>query len=149
MVSNDVLWVSTCSPAHALAVCALICLECCRGRWVRRPGTGCGDKTAPAAPAGGDKAAADKAAAEKGGAASLPPDAHVQQSMEMAQDAALHGDVGALPGARRLRRQDRPGKVVGNAYTMDGENRPVTFAMNGGPGASSVYLNFGRHWPKI
>src|SRR5208337_3939129 len=32
--------------------------------------------------------------------------------------------------------------------TMEGENRPVTFAMNGGPGASSVYLNFGAIGPK-
>jgi carboxypeptidase C (cathepsin A) len=34
------------------------------------------------------------------------------------------------------------------AYTVDGDNRPVTFAMNGGPGASSVYLNFGAIGPK-
>ena len=34
------------------------------------------------------------------------------------------------------------------AYTVEGENRPVTFALNGGPGASSVYLNFGAIGPK-
>jgi carboxypeptidase C (cathepsin A) len=34
------------------------------------------------------------------------------------------------------------------AYTMPGANRPVTFALNGGPGASSVYLNLGAIGPK-
>ena len=31
---------------------------------------------------------------------------------------------------------------------MEGKDRPVTFAMNGGPGASSVYLNLGAIGPK-
>ena len=31
---------------------------------------------------------------------------------------------------------------------MEGADRPVTFALNGGPGASSVYLNFGAIGPK-
>ena len=40
-------------------------------------------------------------------------------------------------------------EVVYTAYTLDGEpNRPVTFAFNGGPGASSVFLNFGAIGPK-
>src|SRR5258705_8814477 len=34
------------------------------------------------------------------------------------------------------------------AYTMPGTNRPVTFALNGGPGAASVYLNLGAIGPK-
>ncbi len=54
--------------------------------------------------------------------------------------------VGALP----VRDKDgkTPGEVVVTAYTVEGENRPVTFALNGGPGASSVYLNFGAIGPK-
>ena len=40
------------------------------------------------------------------------------------------------------------GEVVVTAYTVEGDNRPVTFAFNGGPGASSVYLNFGAIGPK-
>jgi carboxypeptidase C (cathepsin A) len=40
------------------------------------------------------------------------------------------------------------GEVVYTAYTMDGPGRPVTFAVNGGPGASSVYLNLGAIGPK-
>jgi carboxypeptidase C (cathepsin A) len=40
------------------------------------------------------------------------------------------------------------GEVVYTAYTVDGPGRPVTFAVNGGPGASSVYLNMGAIGPK-
>jgi carboxypeptidase C (cathepsin A) len=44
------------------------------------------------------------------------------------------------------------GEVVYTAYTVDhpkGEaDRPVLFALNGGPGASSVYLNLGAVGPK-
>ena len=40
------------------------------------------------------------------------------------------------------------GEVVYTAYTVPGANRPVTFAFNGGPGASSVYLNMGAVGPK-
>jgi len=40
------------------------------------------------------------------------------------------------------------GKVVYTSYTIPGKDRPVTFAVNGGPGASSVFLNFGAIGPK-
>ncbi|MGD0182176.1 MAG: peptidase S10, partial [Terriglobales bacterium] len=47
------------------------------------------------------------------------------------------------------------GVVMYTAYTLDepkGDkgptHRPVTFALNGGPGASSVYLNLGAIGPK-
>lgn len=54
--------------------------------------------------------------------------------------------VGAMPvyGADNK----KTGEVVVTAYTMEGADRPVTFALNGGPGASSVYLNFGAIGPK-
>ncbi|HYT75664.1 MAG TPA: hypothetical protein VEL79_12995, partial [Vicinamibacterales bacterium] len=42
----------------------------------------------------------------------------------------------------------KTGEVVFTAYTMDGADRPVTFALNGGPGAASVYLNLGAIGPK-
>ena len=38
--------------------------------------------------------------------------------------------------------------VVFIAYTVPGKDRPVTFALNGGPGAASVYLNLGALGPK-
>ncbi len=54
--------------------------------------------------------------------------------------------VGTLPV------RDETGKVIAQvmftAYTMPGRSRPVTFAVNGGPGASSVYLNLGAIGPK-
>jgi len=54
--------------------------------------------------------------------------------------------VGSLPVF------DEKGKTIADvmyiAYTMPGANRSVTFALNGGPGASSVYLNFGAIGPK-
>src|ERR1700734_736949 len=34
------------------------------------------------------------------------------------------------------------------AYTVPGAGRRVTFALNGGPGAASVYLNLGAIGPK-
>ena len=77
----------------------------------------------------------------------LPAAAHTQQSMEM-DGKTLHYTVtvDALPV------RDQEGKVaaqvVTTAYTMEGKDRPVTFALNGGPGASSVYLNFGAIGPK-
>ena len=78
---------------------------------------------------------------------SAAADAHAQQSIEL-DGKTLHYTVtvGALPV------RDNDGKVAGEvvvtAYTVEGENRPVTFALNGGPGASSVYLNFGAIGPK-
>ncbi|MGC2163757.1 MAG: peptidase S10 [Silvibacterium sp.] len=77
----------------------------------------------------------------------LPPDAHVQQTMDL-NGKTLHYTVtvGTLP----VRNSDgkETGEVVYTAYTVDEPNRPVTFAVNGGPGASSVYLNFGAIGPK-
>ncbi len=82
--------------------------------------------------------------------APLPADAHVAQAIQL-EGRTLHYTVtvGTLPV------KGKDGKtaadVVFTAYTMDapaGSARPVTFAMNGGPGASSVYLNFGAIGPK-
>ncbi|HEY0180031.1 MAG TPA: peptidase S10 [Dokdonella sp.] len=54
--------------------------------------------------------------------------------------------VGSLPV------RDENGKTIADvmyiAYTVPGKDRPVTFALNGGPGASSVYLNLGAIGPK-
>ncbi len=100
----------------------------------------------------GDKPAAEKApdkaaAAEKPALPPLPAEAHVQQTMTLdGKPLKYTVTVGAIPT------RDKDGKVVGQvvvtAYTVEGENRPVTFALNGGPGASSVFLNFGAIGPK-
>src|ERR1700722_14950356 len=61
----------------------------------------------------------------------------------------------AMVGTITLKgKEDKPtGVVMYTAYTVDdanksGAHRPVTFALNGGPGASSVYLNLGAIGPK-
>jgi carboxypeptidase C (cathepsin A) len=99
------------------------------------------DKPAAAAPEKSDKSDKDKAQPP------LPPDAHVQQSIEL-NGKTLHytATVGTLP--TRDKDGKEAGQVVFTAYTVEGPNRPVTFAFNGGPGASSVYLNFGAIGPK-
>jgi carboxypeptidase C (cathepsin A) len=59
---------------------------------------------------------------------------------------AYDATVGSLPVL------DEKGKTIADvmfiAYTMPGKDRPITFALNGGPGASSVYLNLGALGPK-
>jgi carboxypeptidase C (cathepsin A) len=77
----------------------------------------------------------------------FPADAHVSQSVEVDGHSLKYTvTVGTLPV--RDEKGNVTGQVVFTAYTMPGKNRPVTFAVNGGPGASSVYLNFGAIGPK-
>lgn len=77
----------------------------------------------------------------------LPADAHIEQSI------ALNGKtlpytvtVGKIP----VRNSDGKvtGEVVYTSYVVKGNDRPVTFAFNGGPGASSAFLNFVAIGPK-
>ncbi len=78
--------------------------------------------------------------------APLPADAHVAQTMQL-EGKPLHYTVtvGTLP----VNDHDKKiGEVVFTSYTVEGQDRPVTFALNGGPGAASVYLNFGAIGPK-
>ena len=108
----------------------------------------------PLAAFGADEAA--KPAAKDGGEAGkndelklppLPADKTAHQSAQIDGKAVGYdATVGSLPVL------DEKGKTIADvvfiAYTMPGANRPVTFALNGGPGASSVYLNFGAIGPK-
>jgi len=92
-------------------------------------------------------AAAAPAAAATAPAEALPPPAHVEQTMQLGGKALKYtATVEAMPvyGADNK----KIGEVVCTSYTIDGPDRPVTFALNGGPGASSVYLNFGAIGPK-
>jgi carboxypeptidase C (cathepsin A) len=85
---------------------------------------------------------------DKDKAPPLPADAHAAQSIQMDGKTLKYTvTVGTLP----VRDGDgkTSGEVVYMAYTVDAPNRPVTFALNGGPGASSVYLNFGAIGPKV
>ena len=101
------------------------------------------DKPTPAA----DKSPEKNAATDKPALPPLPAETHTQQSMMLdGKNLRYTVTVGALPT------RDKDGKVAGQvvytAYTGDGENRPVTFALNGGPGAASVFLNLGAIGPK-
>jgi carboxypeptidase C (cathepsin A) len=108
--------------------------------------------TIASAQADKDKAAdkPDKSApqaADKNALPPLPPDAHAQQSIQFDGKALKYTvTVGTLPV--RDGEGKTSGEVVFTAYTVEGSDRPVTFAMNGGPGASSVFLNFGAIGPK-
>ncbi|HET7105076.1 MAG TPA: peptidase S10 [Terracidiphilus sp.] len=105
-------------------------------------------------PAAADHSGAVTAKLEPGQAASdedkllpLPPEKSVQQTMVL-NGKTLHYavTVGAYP--TRDKANKTVGQVVVTSYTMASDNRPVTFALNGGPGGSSVYLNFGAIGPK-
>jgi carboxypeptidase C (cathepsin A) len=114
--------------------------------------------TALAAPAHDKEAAAgkgkqDAVVADKGGKdddIKLPPfpaDKGVAQSIVLdGRVLKYEATVGSLPVL------DEKGKTIASvmftAYTVPGAKRAVTFALNGGPGASSVYLNLGAIGPK-
>jgi carboxypeptidase C (cathepsin A) len=77
----------------------------------------------------------------------FPQDKTVRQTIQLSgRTLNYDATVGSLPVL------DEKGKTVADvmfiAYTVPGAGRPVTFALNGGPGASSVYLNLGAIGPK-
>jgi len=103
----------------------------------------------PAIAADAHKAAPPADAADKSefNLPPLPPDAHVAQAVTVdGRTLNYTATVGSLPV--RDDKGKKIAEVVFTAYTMGGKDRPVTFALNGGPGASSVYLNFGAIGPK-
>jgi len=77
----------------------------------------------------------------------LPADAHVTQSIQLdGKPLPYNVTVGTLPVYDKDGKKS--GDVVFTSYTVEGKDRPVTFALNGGPGAASVYLNLGAIGPK-
>jgi carboxypeptidase C (cathepsin A) len=128
----------------SLLFCAAAYLAVCSTGWAQADKDSASDDK----PAATEKSSVpDKAADEKSKLPPLPADAHVQQSIQLdGKKLTYTVTVGALPV------RDSDGKIAGQvvltAYTVEGENRPVTFALNGGPGASSVYPNFGAIGPK-
>jgi len=95
--------------------------------------------------------AGDKPAVSADKPVPLPADKSAPQTITV-NGKVLH--YTATVGTITLKsRDDKPtGDVVYIAYTLDkpkdAPSRPVTFALNGGPGASSVYLNLGAIGPK-
>ena len=77
----------------------------------------------------------------------LPADAHVDQTIQLdGKPLKYTATVGTLPvfGNDGKKSAD----VVFTSYVVEGRDRSVTFALNGGPGAASVYLNLGAIGPK-
>ena len=77
----------------------------------------------------------------------FPEDKTVKQSIQLGgRTLNYNATVGSLPVL------DEKGRKIADvmfiAYTVPGPGRPVTFALNGGPGAASVYLNLGAIGPK-
>ena len=105
-----------------------------------------GQKPAPASTAAASSSEKGTAA-EKSELPPLPAPAHAEQSMQL-DGKALHYTVTIAALPVRDETGNVVGKVVTTAYTVEGKDRPVTFAVNGGPGASSVFLNFGAIGPK-
>jgi carboxypeptidase C (cathepsin A) len=100
-------------------------------------------------PAAGDKPTAGaKANDDKGGLPPLPEDKTIHRTIRInGRSLAYDATVGKLPV------RDAKGAVIAEvvftAYTVPGAvGRPVTFAFNGGPGASSVFLNMGAIGPQ-
>jgi len=105
--------------------------------------------SAKAAPAKGAESSAN-ASKEKSAADELPPlpaNKSIEQSMVL-DGQTLHYTVTVGTINIRDTSGKLAGKVVYTSYTVAGKDRPVTFAFNGGPGASSVFLNFGAIGPK-
>jgi carboxypeptidase C (cathepsin A) len=97
-------------------------------------------------PADAPADAKDKSAEKADKEAPLPAAAHLAQTIQL-EGKPLHYTVtvGALPVNDKGK---KIAEVVCTAYTMEGPDRAVTFALNGGPGAASVFLNFGAIGPK-
>jgi len=90
-----------------------------------------------------------KAASDAGSLAPLPEDKTVSQSIALGgKPLNYQATVGKIPVYNA--KGKKTAEVVFTAYIVPGSNptRPVTFAFNGGPGASSVYLNMGAVGPK-
>ena|GEM_PF-195891 len=109
-----------------------------------------GKQATPETPAKTSEAKPGKPAAEKPPAEKLPPlpsNKSIEQTMVL-DGKTLHYTVTVGTIDIRDEKDAIAGKVVYTAYTIPGKNRPVTFAFNGGPGASSVFLNLGAIGPK-
>jgi len=94
-----------------------------------------------------DAPAAAASKPEEPSAAPFPADKSVAQSIQLGGRTLNYtATIGSLPVP------GKDGKAIADvmfaAYTVPGADRPVTFAINGGPGAASVYLNLGALGPK-
>jgi carboxypeptidase C (cathepsin A) len=103
----------------------------------------------PAKPDAADKKDEAKPEDKADAQAPLPDDKTIHQTITVG-GKVLNYDATVGKIAVRDAKGKKIADVVFTAYTVpsDNPNRPVTFAFNGGPGASSVYLNMGAIGPK-
>ncbi len=105
---------------------------------------------APAPLIAADPAPADKPAAGEMALPPLPADKTIRQSAVIAgKPLAYDVTVGAIPVTDA--KGKKIGEVIYTSYVVPGRAaaaRPVTFAFNGGPGASAAFLNLGAIGPK-
>nr|WP_249815923.1 peptidase S10 [Bradyrhizobium sp. 138] len=110
------------------------------------------EAAAPAGQKGGRAGSAQGAAQASPSAAEphrLPPDATTKQTMELPgrtlNFAATAGSIRVFDG-----KGEPLADIAYTSYQLDGADRatrPVTFLFNGGPGASSAWLQFGAAGP--
>jgi carboxypeptidase C (cathepsin A) len=93
---------------------------------------------------------ATSSAAQAISLASYPPERTVQQSIKIgSKTLSYHVTVGFIPVSDKS--GIPTGAVTFIAYTLDtktGIDRPITFAMNGGPGSASAMVNSGGIGPR-
>ncbi|HTV57170.1 MAG TPA: peptidase S10 [Terriglobia bacterium] len=142
--------ITTASAAHWFSIgCGIlfVIISCAaRPALAQRRGSEQAARPAPAE-ASEISARSSKESSAKNELPPLPPNKSIEQSTVLDGQTL---DYKVTVGAINLRDPNGKiaGKVVYTAYTIPGKDRPVTFAFNGGPGASSVFLNFGAIGPK-
>ena len=142
--------ITTASAAHwsSIGFGILFIIISCAGRPVSAQDKGSEQAAKQTSTKASEKSATpSKESSAKNELPPLPPNKSIDQSTVL-DGQTLHYKV--TIGTIDVR--DANGKIAGNvvytSYTIPGRDRPVTFAVNGGPGASSVFLNFGAIGPK-
>jgi carboxypeptidase C (cathepsin A) len=148
----------TARAASGAIMAALLALGIAAGAWAQ----GADDDTKPAQPQatsspGATPPAGQKGGARRGGESSppaaeqhrLPPDAVTQQTVSLPGRTL---NFTATAGSIRLfdDKGEPQADIATTAYQLDGgdrASRPVTFLFNGGPGASSAWLQLGAAGP--
>ncbi len=129
-------------PRHLLVTLALLSTGFTAAAQERRPPTPTPSASATAEKSKDEKEGDKKAKEEK------PPSVTKHQITVAGKPLAYTATAGYMP------MKDEYGKLKANiffiAYTKDGASprRPITFAFNGGPGSSSVWLHMGALGPK-
>lgn len=168
VIATALLWTGLSLFAHPVAAQQFAQLQFAQGQVATEAPADAGDRHAappPARPQGPPRQSAQEGAQERppgqspqpaaasppGPRASLPADSTTRHSLTMPDGRVL--DFTATAGTIRLTSLESGAPVADIAYIAfqiagaDGAARPVTFAMNGGPGYASAWLNLGAMGP--